>query len=243
MSLWRLCGDSHIIMQIFKNTRLVWALFGSLVSLSSTAWAASGVYGGGPLYRNRSTSIADLKSSGFSHVVVWTIHIESNGDLGFNGEFPLVQNGEYVGDAQYPNFRADIASLKDEPTSIRRVEFGLSAAGSGTYDAVRDLLSCSAPRCGTGSGSILRRNFQVLRDMFPSVDAVNNDDEGTYHVPSAARFHIMLADIGFNTAIVPYTRQSFWRSFVNEVNGARPGAVDALYLPFRLGNTIPDVWG
>ena len=78
--------------------------------------------------------------------------------------------------------------------------------------------------------SILYRNFQALRDAFPTVDALNNDDESEYHADSAVPFHIMLADIGFKTAIVPYTRSSFWNDFVTRVNQARPGTVDLLYL-------------
>ncbi|GLS24711.1 hypothetical protein GCM10007877_04250 [Marinibactrum halimedae] len=199
--------------------------------------AVSGIYAGGPVYRERGYAINELKNSGFTNLVVWTIHIESDGSLGFNGEFPLVEDGVYIGDQTHPNFRSDIASLKTGNTSITRVEFGLSAAGSGTYDAVRDLLNCQNGRCQTDPSSILYRNFQALKEAFPSVDAVNNDDESEYHVESAAAFHIMLADIGFKTAIVPYTRQSFWRSFVNEVNGARPGTVDALYLQNYAGGS------
>ena len=47
----------------------------------------------GPFIVTEVTPINELKNSGFNTVIVWTIHIESNGDLGFNGEFPLVQNG------------------------------------------------------------------------------------------------------------------------------------------------------
>ena len=118
---------------------------------SSVTFADSGVYAGGPLYYSRDVSINELKTSGFTNVVVWTIHIEQDGSLGFNGEFPLVRDGIYIGDNSYPEFRNDIASLKTGNTSITRVEFGLSAAGSGTYQAVRDLLSCSQSHCGTGT--------------------------------------------------------------------------------------------
>lgn len=99
---------------------------GSLLS-SVFAHADSGVYGGGPFYNNAPASINELKSSGFKNVIVWTIHIESDGSLGFNGEFPIVSNGSYIGGSQYPNFTSDVASLKEEPTSITRVELGLSS--------------------------------------------------------------------------------------------------------------------
>ncbi len=199
------------------------------------SYGVSGVYGGGPVYKHRDYAISELKNSGFTHVIVWTIHIEADGSLGFNGEFPLVKNGSYIGDQYYPNFREDIASLKSGATSITRVEFGLSGWGSGTYNNVRDLLSCNESYCGTGSNSILYRNFLALKNAFPGVDALNNDDEGTYDLNSAVPFHIMLSDIGFKTAVVPYTNKSFWQSFINQVNAARSGAVDLSYLQVYAG--------
>ncbi|SHG22935.1 hypothetical protein SAMN04487965_3565 [Microbulbifer donghaiensis] len=192
--------------------------------------AISGVYAGGPVYQKRDYAIDELKSSGFTHVIVWTIHIEADGSLGFNAEFPLVKDGTYIGDQSYPHFRKDIASLKTGDTSIVRVEFGLSGWGSGTYDNVRDLLACEEKHCGTGKESILYRNFRALREAFPAVDALNNDDEGTYDVGSAVPFHVMLSDVGFKTAIVPYKNKDFWQSFVEGVNSARGGAVDLSYL-------------
>lgn len=221
-----------------KKSSLFHILAGAVCLFASTVtMATSGVYAGGPVYNARNYSINELKTSGFTNLVVWTIHVESDGSLGFNGEFPLVANGAYIGAATYPDFQADIASLKGGTSSIARLEFGLSAAGSGTYANVRNLLQCSQNHCGTGPSSILYRNFQALKATFPTVDALNNDDESTYHVSSAAPFHIMLADIGFKTAIVPYTNKSFWQAFVSQVNSARPGSVDALYLQAYAGGS------
>lgn len=111
---------------IFK---LILLLFWIGVSFQMNAQETA-IYAGGPIYNNRNVSIDELRNSGYTTVIVWTIHIEANGDLGFNGEFPLVQNGVYVGGNTYPNFPNDIVRLKTAPTSINRVEFGLSAAVS-----------------------------------------------------------------------------------------------------------------
>ncbi len=220
------------------------SVLGASLLASTAAFAVSGVYGGGPIYNNTSYSINELKTSGFTNLVVWTIHIESDGSLGFNGEFPLVANGSYIGDSHYPNFKSDIASLKEGVTSLDRVELGLSGYGSGTYNNIRDLLACGESHCGTGPNSILYQNFAALKAAFPTIDAINNDDEDTYHVSSSVQFHIMLADLGFKTAIVPYMNQSFWQSLVTQVNQARPGAIDALYLQVYAGggNNNPCSW-
>ncbi len=193
----------------------------------------SAIYAGGPIYNNRNVSIDELRNSGYTTVVVWTIHIEANGDLGFNGEFPLVQNGVYVGDNTYPNFPDDIVKLKTAPTSINRVEFGLSAAGSGTFDAVRNFYNSE----GFGPGTTLYNNFLALKNAIPGIDAFNNDDESTYHVASAVAFTKMLAELGFKNAIVPYTRSSFWSSLVSQVNAAYPGNIDRNYLQCYAGGS------
>ena len=223
-----------------KNTSLIIILLSITISFSVPTHAATALYAGGSVYYGRDYAINELKQSGFSHVIVWTIHIEADGSLGFNAEFPLVANGEYIGDSSYPAFRSDITSLKSGATSIERLEFGLSSAGSGTYANVRKLLECQQAHCGTGPNSILYRNFRALRDAFPSVDALNNDDESTYHLSTAVPFHVMLADIGFKTAVVPYQVRSFWQSFINQVNDARPGSVDLLYLQVYAGGAGND---
>jgi hypothetical protein len=193
--------------------------------------AQSGIYGGGPIYKNRSYSINELKNSGYKYVVVWTIHIDASGNLNFNAEFPLVQNGAYIGASSYPNFASDIASLKTAPTSINRVEFCLSAWGSSTFANIRNLIASQ----GTGSSSILYRNFQALRNAFPSVDAIGFDDESTYDAPSATSFAVMLADLGFKISLCPYTASSFWTSVATNTNNQRPGTVDRIDLQCYAG--------
>ena len=203
----------------------------SLLFSTTSSAQQSAIYAGGPIYKNPGSSINELRNSGYKTVIVWTIHIEANGDLGFNGEFPLVRNGVYIGDQRYPGFRNDVSRLKQQPTSIDRIEFGLSAAGSGTFDAVRNFYNNG----GFGPGTTLRRNFEALRRAFPTVDALNNDDESTYHAPSAVAFTKMLASLGFKNAIVPYRVSSFWRTLVEQVNATYPGNIDRNYLQCYAG--------
>lgn len=205
-------------------------LFCMLFSIFLSNAQEAAIYAGGPIYYTPG-SIQELKNSGFSTVIVWTIHIEANGDLGFNGEFPLVRNGEYIGNETYPEFPANINALKTAPTSINRVEFGLSAAGSGTFDAVRDFYNSE----GFGPGTTLYNNFKALQEAIPYIDAFNNDDERTYHVESAVAFTKMLAELGFKNAIVPYTRTSFWRALVQQVNSEYPNNIDRNYLQCYAG--------
>lgn len=200
---------------------------------TQVAGQESAIYAGGPVYMQRDYAINELRDSGFTTVIVWTIHIESNGDLGFNGEFPLVKNGIYVGNDKYPNFPNDVAKLKTAPTSINRIEFGLSGYGSGTFNAVKNFYNSE----GFGPGTTLYKNFEALKNAIPAIDAFNNDDESTYHTTSAVAFTKMLAGMGFKNAIVPYTNSSFWSTLVSQVNSAYPGNIDRTYLQCYAGGS------
>ncbi len=208
-----------------------------LQGVSSFGQGVSGIYVGGPMYYGRDYSVRELKNSGFNTVIVWTIHINESGDLGFNGEFPLVKNGEYIGDQSYPEFRNDLKELKSATSSVKRIEFGLSAWQSGTYDHIKTFYEDE----GFGPGTTIYENFKALIEAIPEIDAFNNDDEGTYDVESAVAFHTMLFDLGVNTAIVPYTNASgFWKPFVDDMLGSNEGSVDRLYLQVYAGGAGND---
>lgn len=202
-----------------------------LVCITQTVLANSGLYAGGPVYKNRNYSISELKGSGYTCLVVWTIHIDASGNLNFNAEFPLVQNGAYTGASAYPNFASDIASLKTAPTTITRLEFCLSAWGSSTFANIRNLVNSQ----GTGPASILYRNFQAIKNTFPAVDAIGFDDESTYDVSTATAFAVMLGGLGFKVSLVPYTAASFWTGVATNTNNQRPGTVDRVDLQCYAG--------
>lgn len=202
-----------------------------LLVLNQTLYAQSGIYAGGPVYKNRSYSINELRRSGYTYVVVWTIHIDASGNFNFNAEFPLVQNGAYIGANSYPNFANDIALLKSAPTTINRVEFCLSAWGGATFTNVKNLIASQ----GTGSTSILYRNFQALKNTFPSVDAIGFDDESTFDASSATAFAVMLGNLGFKVSLCPYNNRTFWTTVATNTNNQRPGTIDRVDLQCYAG--------
>jgi hypothetical protein len=202
--------------------------------------AQSGIYGGGPIYKNRSYAINELRNSGYTYVVVWTIHIDASGNFNFNAEFPLVQNGTYIGGSSYPNFVDDMARLKSAPTTINRLEFCLSAWGSSTFTNIKNLIASQ----GTGTSSILYRNFQALRNTFPMVDAIGFDDEVTYDVNSSTALAVMLGNLGFKVSLVPYNNSGYWTSVATNTNNQRPGTIDRIDLQCYSGgrNNSPCNW-
>jgi hypothetical protein len=191
----------------------------------------SGIYGGGPIYKDSATSIAALKRSGFGEVIVWNIEVNPAGDLNFNYEFPLVSNGKYVGDLTHPDFAAHIASLKTAPTSVTRLTFSIGSSNVGVFQAIKALIEAT----GTGPQSILYQNFRALKTAFPTLDAIDFDDENCYDQPSMVRFAVMLGALGYDVALCPYTNQPFWIAVANAANAQRPGTVTAVHLQCYAG--------
>lgn len=197
----------------------------------------SAIYGGGGIYNGRNYSTNELKKSGFNTVIVWTIHIDEEGNLNFNVEFPLVTEGVYVGDQSHPNFRSDLKELKSGNSNVKRIEFGLSAWGSPTYENIKNLIQSE----GTGPSSRLYKNFKALIEAIPEIDAFNNDDEVTYDVASSVAFHTMLFELGVKTTGVPYKNAStYWKPFIDQMLSANPGSVDLMYLQVYAGGAGND---
>jgi len=187
--------------------------------------AESGIYVGGHFRRDRTVTVPTLKASGFTYVILFNIQVEPNGDLTMDNE-SLCSNGVYTFAKTQPNYIADVAALKTGLTSIKRVESCIGGWGSTSYDNIKTLINAQ----GTGSASILYKNFLALKKAIPSIEAINNDDEKTYDPITSSRFSIMLYDLGFKTTLAPYMNKTFWQNLATSVNNARPGAVDRIDL-------------
>jgi len=134
----------------------------------------SGIFGGGPFYINATNNINEIKNAGFTEVVVWNIQIRSNGDLNFNGEFPLVSNGAYIGAQTHADFASNMALLKTG--TVKRLTFSIGSSNVGDFQNLKALVNAQ----GTGPSSILYRNFAALKAAIPSIDAFDLDDENSY---------------------------------------------------------------
>ena len=167
-----------ITLQLSRHLIILFLLFiinGSIV-------AQSGIYVGGYFRRNRAVTIPALKASGFTDVILFNIQVETNGDLTMDGE-KLCSNGVYTFSATQPNYITDVNALKTGLTSVRRVECCIGGWTSVSYNHIETLVNAQ----GTGTTSILYKNFHALKMAIPSIDAINNDDESAYDVASARR--------------------------------------------------------
>ena len=112
--------------------------------------------------------------------------------------------------------------MKTAPTSISRIDICIGGWGNDSYDNIKTLIA----QQGTGKTSILYKNFKALIEAVPEIDGVNNDDEHCYDVASAAKFHVMMYDLGYKTTLAPYTNKNFWTSLCSQIRSSRPLAVD-----------------
>lgn len=210
-----------------KNAASILTLCG--LTFASTAWAATGyagIYGGGPMYQHAAGRISEIKDSGFTEIIVWSVQVTAAGDLNLNGEFPLTSGGAYVGNSTWPNFAADLATMKQG--SARRITFsvGSSNANPSDFDHIKALVQAQ----GTEPTSMLYKDFQALKQALPSVDAIDFDDESTYDAATMTQFAVMLGKLGYHVTMSPYTNASFWTSVVSGINSQLAGTVDGVHL-------------
>lgn len=184
----------------------------------------TGIYGGGPLYKHVASNITEIQNSGFTEVIVWSVEVNSSGDLNFNGEFPLTSNGTYVGNNTWPNFAADLAAMKQG--SAKRITFSIGSSNVGDFQDIQSLVTAQ----GTGSNSILFKDFQALKQALPSLDAIDFDDENNFDASSTTQFAVMLGNLGYKVTMSPFNNSSYWTSVVSQINSQRAGTVDGIHL-------------
>ena len=185
----------------------------------------SGVYVGGHIRRERPGTITTLRNSGFTYVILFNVHVTSDGTLTTDGD-TICYNGEYVFYKKHPHYQEDIANLKTEPTSISRVEICIGGWGNDAYTNIKNLINSK----GTGSNTVLYKNFKALKQAVPEIDAVNNDIEQDYDVDTGAKFHIMMYNLGYKTTLAPYTYKSYWTSLNDKIRASKPKAVDRVMI-------------
>ncbi len=214
--------------------------FAFLLSLFlAPLWAApataqtgyTGIFGGGPFYINATNNIAEIMNSGFTEAIIWNIEVKPNGDLNFNGEFPLVSNGVYIGDQTHPDFAANMALLKQG--TIQRVTFSIGSSNFGDWQDVKALVNSQ----GTGMDSILYKNFAALKAAIPAVDALDFDDENSFDSATTIAFGVMLGQLGYKVNPDAFNNSSYWVNVVAQINNQLPGTVDGVHLQAYAGGS------
>lgn len=175
-----------------------------------------------------SFTVTNLKNDCWNGIIMFAASVQPNGDITAGGN-TLATNGTYTGDS---NWGANVSSLKSPPTAVTRYELCVGGWGDTSYANIQNLINAQ----GTGSGSILYRNFQALKNACPGLDAINDDDEGNYDLDSSVAFGWMLNALGLHLTQAPYMNQSFWVSLKNDLGGV----CDIVYLQCYQGGAGND---
>jgi hypothetical protein len=199
------------------------------VETASAQTGFTGIFGGGPFYKNAANNITEIENSGFTEAIVWSVEVNSTGDLNFNGEFPLTSGGVYVGNATYPDFPSDMATLKQG--TVKRVTFSIGSSNYGDWEDITALVKAQ----GTGPTSILYKDFQALKAAIPALDAIDFDDENSFNSPTTIAFGVMLGQLGYHVMPDAFDDSSYWTNVVSQINSQLPGTVDGVHLQAYAG--------
>jgi len=210
---------------------VLFCLILALALSASAQTGLTGIFGGGPFYKNASQNITEIENSGFTEAIVWSVEVSSTGDLNFNGEFPLTSGGVYVGNQTYPDFPSDMAQLKQG--TVKRVTFSIGSSNYGDWENITSLVQ----QQGTGPGSILYEDFQALKAAIPALDAIDFDDENSFNQPTTVQFGVMLGQLGYHVAPDAFDDNTYWEGVVSQINAQLPGTVDGVHLQAYAGGS------
>jgi hypothetical protein len=189
----------------------------------------TGIFGGGPFYKNAAANITEIENSGFTEAIVWSVEVSSIGDLNFNGEFPLTSGGVYVGDQTHPDFPGNMALLKQG--TVKRVTFSIGSSNVGDWQDISALVKSQ----GTGPSSILYQDFQALKAAIPALDAIDFDDENSFNSPTTIQFGMMLGQLGYHVMPDAFDNNSYWTNVVAKINSQLAGTADGVHLQAYAG--------
>lgn len=229
----RSVGPSHQVSVIRGAAILLFLLlavtFTGVTALAQTGF--TGIFGGGPFYKNATNNITEIENSGFTEAIVWSVEVSSIGDLNFNGEFPLTANGVYIGDQTHSDFASNMALLKQG--KVKRVTFSIGSSNFGDWQDITALVKAQ----GTGPTSILYKDFAALKAAIPALDAIDFDDENSFNSPTTIAFGVMLGQLGYHVAPDAFDNSSYWTNVVSQINTQLPGTVDGVHLQAYAGGS------
>jgi len=168
-------------------------------------------------------NIDEIKASGFTRVMLWTVHVHGTMDFYLNDDL-IVTEGSYVGDAKWPSY---IKSLKSNQTSVSEIYLSLGSEGSTDFDAIALAIQCF----GTGNNSIIYKNFMALRTALPDIDGVDlvlgSNVIATYYIQ---RLSVMLGKMGLKVSFCPSLWKERWLPSLYIIERELPGTVSQFNL-------------
>ncbi|HXI72844.1 MAG TPA: LamG-like jellyroll fold domain-containing protein [Verrucomicrobiae bacterium] len=166
------------------------------------------------------SQINGFRASGFTTMVLFTMSVLTNGDFYYAGQ-TICTNGVYNGPS---NWGSLLAQCKTAPSSVTRIEMGLSGAGDTSWTNIKNLIAAN----GTNSTTVLYQNLNALKTAL-GIDAIDSDDESAFDSASAIKFGKMCGSVGLKMTLCPYNNggvSGYWAT----VQAGLGTNCDAIYL-------------
>src|SRR5258708_751159 len=134
--------------------------------------------------------LEEMQESGFTTVILWPLHVDTNGDLFYHDSddrdptVPIVQAGAFNSDV-YGYMPPLVSALKSDG-SVGRVLFSIGSAGDGDYNNIKHLLTTAE---GTET---LVANLRVLAESL-ALDGYDLDFEITDTPDTTVKFSLLLS--------------------------------------------------
>jgi hypothetical protein len=196
--------------------------------------ASTRIYAGGAIAFGGQPAINDLLAAGYSTVIVWSVHVQSDGTLILNNT-QIVSGGVYQ-EAAPMNLPARLAQLR---TAGVEIIFSVGAGGTSDFTNIAGLLDGKP----AGPGNALYDNFQALKqamvDAGGDIDAIDFDNEDNLDSGVMTNFGITLAKIGYaHVTFCPYMGQTIWFDTMQSLVAAQGSSfVSAIHLQCYSGGS------
>lgn len=205
------------------------------------------LYAGDPLGPTAITrNLANTQKAGWTTIILSLFHIgrleidpQKLGDINFNSSLPIITEGNYVGDATWPD---NIARLKQAGSSVTKIYASVGGGDSVVdYQTIQKIYQANG---NSFDGTDLKKNFQMFRDTFHSIDGIDLDCEDNYDPASFVAFCKMLIGMGFEITFCPAftSEMSFWVDSLAALSTAERVAVKRWNLQQYGGAGDPLKW-
>lgn len=199
------------------------------------------IYAGGALAFGGSPAVDDLIGAGYSAVIVWSVHVETDGTLVLNNT-QIVSGGVYK-EAEPMDLPTRLAQIRKAGIQII---FSVGAGGTQDFQNIGTLL-----KQGSGPGTPLYDNFKALKDAMVAaggdIDAIDFDNEDDMQTSIMVGFGSVLAAIGYaSVTFCPYYQSQVWTdSYTQLLQKYGKGFVSAIHLQCYSGGqgNSPSPWG
>lgn len=196
--------------------------------------ASTRIYAGGALAFGGQPAINDMLAAGYSTVIVWSVHVTTDGTLILN-DTQIVSGGVYK-EAEPMNLPANLAQLHKAGVEII---FSVGAGGTSDFTNIATLLGGKPG----GPGNVIYDNFKALKQAMVAaggdIDAIDFDNEDNIETSVMLNFGITLANIGYaHVTFCPYDNNSIWYATMKALVAAQGKSfVNAIHLQCYSGGS------